>query len=94
MAVGSAYASVITQFATAIIQVIIAQQIFRFTINWKYIFTLVFFAAGVVIINIILSSQVTNWHLAFIAAGSASLLWAFVLKLIDVGGIIRLLKNG
>ncbi len=94
MAVGSAYASVITQFATAIIQVIIAQQIFRFTINWKYIFTLVFFAAGVIIINIILSSQVHNWHLAFIAAGSASLLWAFVLKLIDVGGIIRLLKNG
>ena len=94
MAVGSAYASLITQFATAIIQVAIAQKIFRFAVNWKYIFTLVFFAAGVIAINIISSYQLPDWHIAFIVAGFASLLWAFVLKLIDVGGMIRLIKNG
>jgi len=94
MAVGSAYASVITQFATAIIQVAIAQKIFRFSINWNYLFTLVFFTAGVLIINLAAKNLVHNWQIAFFAAGFASLMWAFVLKLIDVGGMIRLLKNG
>ena len=94
MAVGSAYASVITQFVTAFIQVIIAQKTFKFTINWKYIFTLFCFAAGVIAINLISKHQVPDWRIAFIIAGFASLLWAFILKLIDVGGMIRLLKNG
>jgi len=93
MAVGSAYASVITQFVTAIIQVAIAQAIFRFTINWKYIFTLVFFAAGVVLINLLSAYFVWDWRIALLAAGFASVLWAVILKLLSIGGLVRLLKN-
>ena len=92
-AVGSAYASLATQFITAIIQVAIAQQIFKFDINWKYIFTLLFFATGVIVLNFISYSINWDWRIGLIIAGLASVLWAFVLNLLSVGGFIRLLKN-
>ncbi len=93
MAVGSAYASLFTQFVTAMIQVAIAQYIFKFKINWKYIFTLAFFAAGVIIINFLAVRTVWDWRIAFIVAGLASVIWAFILKLLSIGGFIRLMKS-
>jgi O-antigen/teichoic acid export membrane protein len=94
MAVGSAYASVITQFVTALIQVLIAQRIFRFNVNWKFIFTLIFFMIGVVFINFFATQITFDWRIALLAAGFASLIWAFILKLINIGGFVRLMKNG
>ena len=93
LAVGSAYASLATQFITAIIQVAIAQRIFKFTINWKYIFTLVFFAVGVVVINWLASHAVWDWRIMFVSAGMASVLWAFILRLLNFRGFIRLMKE-
>ena len=93
MAVGSAYASLITQFVTAIIQVAIAQRLFKFTINWKYIFTLVFFALGVVVINWLARNVAWDWRIAFIVSGSASILWAFILRLLSVGAFLRLMRE-
>ncbi len=93
MAVGSAYASLTTQFITAIIQVAIAQHIFKFTMNWKYIFALLFFALGVIALNLISYSIHWDWRIGLIIAGLASVIWAFVLNLLSVGGFIRLLKN-
>ena len=93
MAVGSAYASLITQFITAIIQVAIAQSIFRFTINWKYIFTLLFFAAGVVVLNWFAYHIVWDWRIALVFASLASVLWAFVLRLVSIGGFVRLMNG-
>ena len=93
MAVGSAYASLITQFVTAIIQMAIAQQIFRFTINWKYIFNLLFFAGGVVVLNWFASNVTWDWRIAFVVAGIASVIWAFVLRLLSIGGFLRLMKD-
>ncbi|MEI6059705.1 MAG: polysaccharide biosynthesis C-terminal domain-containing protein, partial [Bacteroidota bacterium] len=93
MAVGSAYASLITQFVTAIIQIAIAQHIFRFTVNWKYIITLAMFAFGVILFNLGASSMNIDWRLALLLAGFASLIWAFVLQLLSVGGFLRLLRN-
>jgi O-antigen/teichoic acid export membrane protein len=93
MAVGSAYASLATQFVTAIIQVAIAQRIFRFTINWKYLFTLLFFAMGVILLNMLSSLINWDWRILLILTGIASVLWAFTLNLLSVSGFIRLLKN-
>jgi O-antigen/teichoic acid export membrane protein len=53
LAVGSAYASLVTQFFIAIIQVIIVQRIFKFKINYRYFFTLLFFVIGVILLNFI-----------------------------------------
>jgi O-antigen/teichoic acid export membrane protein len=93
MAVGSAYASLATQFITAIIQVAIAQSIFRFTINWKYIFTLLYFAVGVVALNWFAANVSRDWRMALTVAGMASVLWAFVLRLVSIGGFKRLMKE-
>jgi O-antigen/teichoic acid export membrane protein len=93
MAVGSAYASLITQFITAIIQVVIAQRIFRFTINWKYLITLVLFAAGVIVFNVGANYIGLDWRIALILAGLASLVWALVLRLLSMSGFLRLLKS-
>lgn len=93
MAVGSAYSSLTTQFVTAIIQVVIAQRIFKFEINWKYIFAVLFFAIGVILLNLIIKNIIPDWRVALVIAGSASLVWAFVLRLLSVGGFLRLLKN-
>jgi hypothetical protein len=35
-----------------------------------------------------------DWRIALLAAGFASLIWAFILKLINIGGFVRLMKNG
>jgi O-antigen/teichoic acid export membrane protein len=94
MAVGSAYASLTTQFATAIIQVVIAQRLFRFTVNWKYLITLLLFAFGVIVINMIATQVGFDWRIAFLVAGLASVLLAFSLRLLSIGGFLRLLKNG
>jgi O-antigen/teichoic acid export membrane protein len=93
MALGSAFASVITQFTTAIIQVVIAQKLFRFSMNWKYIITLLAFASGVVLLNFGATRIGLDWRFAFILAGMMSVLWAFILKLLSIGGLLRLLKN-
>jgi O-antigen/teichoic acid export membrane protein len=93
LAVGSAYASVITQFITAGIQVAIAQRIFRFTIDWRYIFTLVFFALGVIVLNLAASYVNWDWRIALLVVGLASVIWAFVLRLLSIGGFLRLLRN-
>ncbi len=93
MAVGSAYASVITQFVTAFIQVAIAQRIFRFAINWKYIFTLLFFAIGVILLNLAARASGFDWRIAIVVTGVASVIWAFVLKLMNIGRFIRLIRN-
>jgi len=93
LAVGSAYASLITQFVTAIIQLVIAQKIFKFDINWKYIITLVFFALGVVLLNLAATHTGWDWRIALVLAGLASVVWAFILKLLSISGFLRLLKN-
>jgi O-antigen/teichoic acid export membrane protein len=93
MAVGSAFASVITQFATAIIQLVIAHKLFRFSINWKYIITLIAFALGVVLLNLSATHFGLDWRIALIFAGITSVLWAFILKLLSIGGLVRLLRN-
>lgn len=93
MAVGSAYASLTTQFVTAIIQLVIAQYIFRFRINWKYILNLLFFAIGVVLINKSAGYLLPDWRVALITAGLVSVLLAFVLRLLSIGGLLRLLRD-
>ena len=93
MALGSAWASLGTQFITAIIQVAIAQHIFRFAINWKYIFTIASFAGGVIMINWLMKTIGIDWKISLLVAGCASLFWAFMLRLLSLGRLVRMLKN-
>lgn len=93
-AYGSAISSMITQFLTAIIQVMIAQRIFKFKINYKLINTLIMFAIGVVAINYGSRMLNLNWMMSFVIMVATSILWAFVSGTISIKAIFRILKYG
>jgi len=102
LALGSAYSSLITQFFTAIAQVILVQRIFRLKINWGYLLTLAIFILGVIAFNLITHRfQITisfiqpklaflvNFGLMFIL----SLTLAWVLRLFSLKSLMRILKE-
>ncbi len=102
LAIGSAYASLITQFSTAIVQVILAVKVFKLKPNYRFLFTLFLYIMGVVLFNML--SRVypvtlpfipghLNWMGGFMLMIIASILLSVVLKLWNVGSLIRILRG-
>jgi O-antigen/teichoic acid export membrane protein len=98
---GSAISSLITQFLTAIIQVLIAQSVFKFKINYKLILTILIFVLGVILINYFskkMSHQIfsvdNRWMVNFVFMVVASAAWAFAIRMINIKSMIRILKHG
>ena len=102
MALGSAIASLTTQFFAAAAQVVIVQRIFRFRVNYSYIFTLLSFVGGVILV-VYLSRQYTisipgipedlGWLLNFALALITSLLLAVILRLLHFRSLIGILRQ-
>jgi O-antigen/teichoic acid export membrane protein len=94
-AFGSAISSMITQFLTAGIQVMIAQRIFKFRVNYRLINTFIMYAVGVVAINYGTHEMLHyHWVVNFVIMVISCGLWAFVTGIISVKAIFRLLKYG
>ena len=93
MAVGSAYASLFTQFTTAIIQTIIAMRIFRFKVDYKYLASLFVFLVGTVAISRFSKLVFDQWIFNFLLMIAASLLLAMALNLLNIKGFIHILKS-
>lgn len=91
-AVGSAIASVFTQFITAIIQVLIVQSVFKFKVNKRLLIALVFFIFGVACINYLTLHLTNNWYLNFGIMTVASGLWAFVTGMLSIKSVLRFIK--
>lgn len=97
-AYGSAISSMSTQFLTAIIQLTIAQRIFKFKVNYRLIGAFIIFTLGVAIINYysktlhfsLLSKN--NWLINFSIMCSACGIWAFVTGMISIKAIFRFVK--
>jgi O-antigen/teichoic acid export membrane protein len=104
LALGSAYSSLITQFFSAIAQVILVQWIYRFRVNYRYIFTLLLFLAGVVLFNFIsrqiqvdttgIVSKDHAWLLNFTAMILFSLGLAAALRLLSIRSMQKILREG
>jgi len=92
-AVGSAYASLIAQFATAIVQVILVQRIFKYKVNFRYLLSIFTFIAGLLIINIFSRMLFDQWMYNFLIMVVLSLLLAMGLKLLNIKGFIQILKS-
>ena len=102
MALGSAVASLTTQFFAAAAQVVLVQRVFRFRINYSYIFTLLSFVGGVILV-VYLSRQFTisipgipedlGWLLNFTLALITSLLLAVILRLLHFRSLIGILRQ-
>lgn len=93
LAQGSAYASISSQFVTAIIQVILVQKVFRFRINYKFLGTLLVYIFAVIAVNFLSKQLNFDWKINFILMVIVSLLCAFLLKLLNFKGLIRILKE-
>lgn len=93
-AFGSAISSTITQFLTAGIQVLIAQRIFKFRVNYKLISTLIMFAIGVIAINYGSKLLHFYWIINFVIMVSCCGLWAFFIGIIRLKSLLRLFKYG
>lgn len=91
-AVGSAVASLTTQFITALIQVIIAYKIFKLKINYRFLILLFIFAGGVILIGIISTDLPYNWMISSAIMVVLSIILAFSIGLIKVKGIYDIIK--
>lgn len=93
MAVGSAWASLVTQMTMAVIQTFIAVRLFKFKTDLKFVFAVATFLAGVIVINYFSKFLFTDWRLNFVVMTAASAGLAMALKLLNIKGFIEILKT-
>jgi O-antigen/teichoic acid export membrane protein len=93
-ALGAAITSMATQFLTAFLQLLIAQGIFKFKVNYRLINTFIIYAIGVIAINYGSKMLDLYWMFSFAIMVVSCGLWAFVTGLISIKSILRLLKYG
>ncbi|MEO8149416.1 MAG: polysaccharide biosynthesis C-terminal domain-containing protein [Bacteroidia bacterium] len=92
-AVGAAYASVTTQFFTALVQIVLSHRIFNFKIDYKLLWLFLLFSFLTIAFTYM--SRYTNvyWLNALIIAMGASMLAAFALRLINLKVIAEIMKR-
>jgi O-antigen/teichoic acid export membrane protein len=90
MAIGSAYASLITQFSTSLAQVVIAVAIFKLKVNWKYIAKLFAYMVFVIITGF-LSLKIGNWFYGYILMIAISIISAFIIRLLSIKNLYNII---
>jgi len=91
-AYGSAWASLATQLFTALTQTILAVIFLKLNVNYRVIGKLVLFV-GFVFLAGILSRQISNWVLGYFVMISASALFAFLIRLINLKALSEIIQN-
>jgi O-antigen/teichoic acid export membrane protein len=91
-ALGAAYTSFATQGATAIMQLLIAIRIFRFSINWSLIVRLMVFAILIFGISYFTTS-LENWGYSLMVIIVSGLLFSFLLQLLNMKELLSFLSK-
>lgn len=91
-ALGSAWASLVTQLFTALAQTFLAVHLLKLRFNFKligklFVFIVFVFFAGY------FSRQLDNWLIGYLLMISFSLLFAFISKLIHLKGLAEIIRN-
>lgn len=89
---GSAIASIITQFGTALAQVFIAYKLFKFKVNKRLLIALFLFIIGLILVNYLTVNITKNWMVNFGIMLILSGLLAFVTGMINIKSVLRFLK--
>jgi O-antigen/teichoic acid export membrane protein len=89
-ALGSAYASVITQLFTGTAQLILALIIFKLKPGVRYVLKLFLFAGGVVVLGII-SQYLENWAYGYFGMIAGALFVAFLFKLLNLKDLYKII---
>jgi hypothetical protein len=91
-AFGSAYASLTTQIATALAQVILALFIFKLKTDFRVIAQLLLFA-GITVVLATVSKSISNWFYGYLFMIVVSFIAAFLLKLISLKDLYAIIRN-
>ena len=91
-AFGSAYASLITQSFTAIAQVLLAFNIFKLKTDFRLLFQILIFT-GVTVAFASISKNFANWFYGYLFMIAASVLSAFILKLISLKDLYLIIRD-
>ncbi len=92
-ATGSALSSFSTQVITAAAQVIIAQRVFRFKVDYRFLTTLFVFVAGVIIVGLWTTQLESGWFTRIIIMSSLSFILALALRIISFRSMFKILKT-
>lgn len=91
-AFGSAYASMTTQLFTAFTQVVLTLYIFKLKPNVRIIFQLLMFV-GITVVLATISKSISNWFYGYLFMISASIIAAFLLRLISLKDLYTIIRN-
>ena len=91
-ALGSAWASLATQLFTAFAQVILAVIFLKLTINYRVIGKLALFVGFVFLVGM-LSKQMSNWYIGYAIMIVGSMVFAFLIKLINLKALTQIIRN-
>lgn len=93
LSVGSAIANLITQFAMVFVQVIIAFRVFKFSMNKKFIFSLLTFLGSILIISYTFQFIHSNWVINYLLTLTVSFLISIAFRLINIKEVILIFKS-
>ena len=93
-AFGAAIASLATQIFTAGIQLFLAFKIFHFRVNRKLLFMYIIFFIGIIGLGYLSKQLNINWIYEFIAMIIISVLFAMVIKLINLKVFYQIIRFG
>jgi O-antigen/teichoic acid export membrane protein len=93
MATGSAIASLTTQSLTSLAYLLMAQYLFRFRINYKFLGVLIFFAISVVLVSYFSKQMPYHWMVNLSGMVFISLVIAFLTRLISLRSLWKILKS-
>ncbi|OFX50721.1 MAG: hypothetical protein A2046_13685 [Bacteroidetes bacterium GWA2_30_7] len=93
-ALGSAYASLTTQTFTAVVQVIIAMNIFKFRFNYMLAFRLFIFITVSLLAGYVVTSYIHSWFIGLLTISLFSLFIALLIKLINFKSLMILIFHG
>jgi O-antigen/teichoic acid export membrane protein len=91
-ALGSAWASLVTQLFTAIAQTILAVHILKLKINYRMIGKLIVFIAFVIASGYF-SLKISNWVIGYSIMVASGVLFAFVTRLINLKALVQIIRN-
>jgi O-antigen/teichoic acid export membrane protein len=91
-ALGSAIASLITQFLMGLCQVYLCYKVFKFKVNKRLLLALFLFITGLFLINYFTINLTKQWMLNFIIMLTFSGLLAFVTGMVNPKSVLRFLK--
>lgn len=92
-ATGSAYASLGSQYATAIAQMFLVVYLFRFKINYRYLSVLAVFISGLFLTGYFSKELPYDWKINLILMLGASLVFSIILRLLNIREFIAIIKS-